>query len=275
MREGGQVSEIFDSTEKTVDLSHGRTRYFDAGVGAPTILLHGVGYTAGATSWYRNLARLAEATRVLAVDFPGWGTGDRLEQGYSFAYLVDFVREFQDALALRSTNIVGHSMGGWIASLFAYESPERVNKLVLSASGVAATRTIAQMTEFQPPSKDETYSRIAALPGISEAEARDWTEYDWANVQVPGALESYRKILAHMNNPETRSRYNTQRRLPFVEAETLVVWGDHDEVNALELGKRIAELISKSELVVLESGHMVPHERPGEFNDALVKFLSA
>src|SRR5487761_482472 len=150
------MSTILDESERFVELSHGRTRYFDAGSESPTILLHGVGFSAGGTSWYRNIARLSEGLRVIAVDFVGWGLGDRLEQGYSFAYLVDFVREFQDAIGLASSNIVGHSMGGWIASLFAYESPERVNKLVLSASGGAATRTIAQMTEFQPPSKDET-----------------------------------------------------------------------------------------------------------------------
>ena len=119
------MSEMLDASERFVELSHGRTRYFDCGEGAPTILLHGVGYSAGGTSWYRNIAP----------DFVGWGTGDRLEQGYSFAYLVDFVREFQDALGLASTHVVGHSMGGWIASLFAYESPNRVDRLALTASG--------------------------------------------------------------------------------------------------------------------------------------------
>lgn len=267
------MSKIFDSSERTVELSHGRTRYFEAGTGAPTILLHGVGYSAGGTTWYRNLEALAGHLHVFAVDFVGWGTGDRLEQGYSFAYLVDFVREFQDALGLSSSHVVGHSMGGWVASLFAYESPERVDRLVLSGAGGAATRTISQMTEFQPPTKQETYERILALTGMSERDASDWTEYEWANTQAPRALESYRAILAHMNNPETRNRYNTRRRLPLVRAETLVVWGEHDEVNSLELGETIARLTPKATLVVLDSGHMVPHERPNEFNEALIDFL--
>ena len=269
------MSEILDRSERFVQLSHGRTRYFDVGSGPPTILLHGVGFSAGGTSWYRNIEQLSGGLRVIAVDFVGWGIGDRLEQGYSFAYLTDFVREFQDALGLGSTNIVGHSMGGWIASLFAYESPERVDRLALTASGGTATRTLAQMTEFQPPTKADTVARIAALPGIGETEALDWAEYDWANMQAPGALESYRKILANMNVAETRSRYNTLRRLPLIPAKTLVVWGTHDEVNDLALGQRTAELIPDSRLVTLDCGHMVPHEAPAELNEALLEFFLA
>ncbi len=269
------MSEILDRSERFVQLSHGRTRYFDVGTGAPTILLHGVGFTAGATSWYRNIEQLSAGLRVIAVDFVGWGVGDRLEQGYSFAYLVDFVREFQDALGIDSSNIVGHSMGGWIASLFAYESPQRVDRLALTASGGTATRTLAQMTEFEPPAKEDIYARIAALPGISESEARDWTEYDWTNIQTPGALESYRKILANMNVAETRSRYNTLRRLPRISAPTLVAWGTHDEVNDLSLGQKTAELIPDSRLVTFECGHMVPHEAPSELNEALLDFFLA
>jgi pimeloyl-ACP methyl ester carboxylesterase len=268
------MSEFLDASERMVELSHGRTRYFDAGEGTPTVLLHGVGFSAGATSWYRNIEALSAGVRVLAVDFVGWGVGDRLEQGYSFAYLVDFVREFQDALGISKSNIVGHSMGGWIASLFAYESPERVARLALTASGGVATRTLSQMTEFQPPSKEQTLARISSLEGLSLEDATDWTEYDWANMQAPSALESYRKILANMNVAETRSRYNTLRRLPLIEAETLVAWGVNDEVNAYELGERTAELIPRAKLVTFDCGHMVPQERPSELNSALLEFFA-
>jgi pimeloyl-ACP methyl ester carboxylesterase len=269
------MAELLDKGQQFVELSHGKTRYFDVGEGAPVVLLHGVGYTAGGTSWYRNVGPLSTGLRVLAVDLVGWGVGDRLEQGYSFAYLVDFVREFQDALGLSSSHVVGHSMGGWVASVFAYESPERVDRLVLVASGGAARRTISQMTEFQPPSYDDILARISGIPGLSAEEAADWAAYDWANIQVPGGLESYRNILAHMNNAETRNRYNTLRRLEKVQAETLVVWGTDDATNALELGELTAETVPDARLVTFSCGHMVPSEVPAEFNTAVADFLKS
>ena len=133
-------------TEKYVELIHGKTRYLESGTGDPTILIHGVGFAGGADNWRLNIGPLSKKLRILAIDCLGWGKGDRVDREYSFAYLVDHVREFQDALGLEKTNIVGHSMGGWIASVFAYESPNRVNKLVLAASGGARPRTLSSMT---------------------------------------------------------------------------------------------------------------------------------
>ena len=66
---------------------------------------------------------LAERCRVLAIDCLNWGPGDVFDQEFSFAYLVDHVREFMDAMGIEKANIVGHSMGGWIATLMGYESP--------------------------------------------------------------------------------------------------------------------------------------------------------
>ena len=98
-----------NAEEKYVEMSHGKTRYIEAGEGYPTILLHGVGYTDGAHSWLLNIGPLSKKMKIIAVDALAWGKGDGLlQQEYSFAYLVDFLREFQDALGLEKTNLVGH-----------------------------------------------------------------------------------------------------------------------------------------------------------------------
>ena len=92
---------------------------------------------------------------------------------------------------------------------------------------------------------------------------------------MPNALDVYRKILKHMNNQATRDKYGTVRRLPKVTAPTLVVWGDNDEVNALEMGQLTAELVPNSKLVVLQNtGHFAPTQRIDEFNNAVLDFLS-
>lgn len=261
--------------EKYVDLSHGRTRYLEAGSGDPVILLHGVGYTAGGDSWLLNIPALATRLRVLAPDFLGWGLGDRLDMEYSFAYLVDFVREFQDALGIGHSHIVGHSMGGWVASVFAYESPQRVDKLVLIASGGTKTRTLASMTEFQPPSKEDVRKQAEHAWGKSGLSVDDIAETNYRKTQAPGALEAYRKILRHMNDSGNRERYNTLRRLPAIQAPTLVVWGTNDQTNAVEMGEETARVIPNARLVIFEGcGHMVPTERPEELNRELVSFLA-
>lgn len=261
-------------SEKWVELSHGRTRYLESGSGEPTIFLHGVGYTQAAHTWRPNLGPIGHKTRAIAVDCLGWGHGDRLDMEYSFAYIVDFVREFQDALGIEKSNIVGHSMGGWLASILAYESPNRVNKLVLVGSGGTRTRTIPSMTEFQPPSPEQVREGLTRQLHLSDEWADAILPECLKVTEVPNALEVYRKILKHMNNQQTRDKYGTVRRLPYVKSPTLVLWGDNDEVNALEMGQHTADLVPNSKLVVLkDTGHFAPTQRIDEFNQALLEFL--
>jgi pimeloyl-ACP methyl ester carboxylesterase len=210
---------------------------------------------------------------VLALDLVGWGRGARLQQGYSFARLVDHVREFQDRLGLSSSAVVGHSMGGWVASLLAYESPERVDRLVLVGSGGMATRPLPMMTEFVPPSLADVESALAARSDLPAEELFEWAEYGWRGSQLETAIDSYRRILAHMTDPETRSLYNLRRRLPLVHTETLVVWGTDDAVNDIALGRETTELLPRAALVTLPCGHFPHSELPGEFAQCVGDFL--
>jgi pimeloyl-ACP methyl ester carboxylesterase len=260
---------------RTLEMAHGAARYLDLGAGDPVVLLHGVGFAQGAHDWFLNVEALAEHFRVLAPDFVGWGVGDRLKQGYSFARLVDFVREFQDGVGIGSCHVVGHSMGGWIASLLAYESPQRVDRLVLVGSGGVGQQTPHMMTEFQPPSLDAVQAALAARTRLAPAELAEWARYCWGNVQGADAVPSYLKIMQHMSEPETRTIYNTRRRLPYITSPSLVIWGAHDSVNGLDLGRETAKRIPHAELVILDCDHWLPVERPVEFNEQVISFLSA
>lgn len=263
-------------TEKFAEMSHGKTRYFEAGSGYPTILIHGAGIESGADGWLVVFEDLASQLRVLSIDSLNWGPGDVFDQEFSFAYQVDHIREFMDVLGIDKANIVGHSMGGWLATLFAYESPERVNKLVLVAAGGAATRPLQNMVDWTPPEAEGVRERISArvakagAPVNGDAIVESYVK----KVTDPAHTAAFAKVMKHMTNPMTRQRYNTVRRLPHIHAPTLIVWGDNDKVNDLSLGHVLNEGIKGSKLVVLaDTGHGVPQERPKEFAQALLEFL--
>jgi len=258
---------------KSVNLSHGRTRYLEAGEGPAVILLHGVGFALGADAWLVNIDGLAAECRVLAPDFPGWGPGDQLELGCSFAYLTDFVREFQDALGLPDSHVAGHSMGGWVASLLAYESPQRVGKLVLVASGGMATRPLATMTTWQPPGEEDIRS---AMSGLEQAgiDIAPLVKERAGLASDPQRTERFRRVMEHMSHPETRRRYSMSRRLPHIPNDTLILWGTEDTVNDLEMGRATHRLIPRSQLRIFDgAGHGIPTERADEFNRVVLSFL--
>jgi pimeloyl-ACP methyl ester carboxylesterase len=264
---------VTDIEECYATLSHGKTRYLQSGRGDPVLLLHGAGFAPAADSWRIALPVLAERFRVIAPDALGWGPGDQLDADYSFADMVDALRELQDALGIDSSHIVAQSMGGWLASILAYESPARVDSLVLISSGGLRTGAPRNMADWQPPSPDATAESLQPLADhgvdVTELMAR------WASLAAdPGRVAGFRRVMANMAVGPTRRRYGTERRLPYIRSRTLLIWGSADPVNPVQLGRHSAELIPGSDLVVLAGvGHNVPMERPDELVTLVSAFL--
>ncbi len=261
-------------TEKYAEMTHGKTRYWEAGAGFPTILLHGAGWTSGCESWTRNIGPLSEHFHVFAIDCLNWGVGDVFQQEFSFAYLVDHVREFMDLMGVERANFVGHSMGGWIVTLLAYESPQRVNKLVNVAGGGTATRPLQNMVEFKVPSEEQIREQFAnRFPEGTVDLEKVVAPYIRKN-SLPGHAEAFAGVMRHMTNPDTRVRYNTLRRMPHIKAPTLVCWGTDDQTNAFEMGEQTAATIPGARLVPFEGvGHMLPQQAAERFNEAVLEFL--
>ena len=94
----------------------------------PVVLLHGT--PANASRWAGIATALADGYRVLAPDQRGHGRSGH-SAGYSFEAYRDDVRAFADALGLDRFALVGHSMGGTVACLFAERHPDRLTALVL------------------------------------------------------------------------------------------------------------------------------------------------
>lgn len=265
-------------TEKYAQMSHGKTRYWEAGTGTPTILIHGAGWNSGCENWSLAMGPLSKRLRVLAMDCLNWGPGDVLDAEFSFAYLVDHVREFMDVLGIDQANVVGHSMGGWILTLLSYESPNRVRKAVNVAGGGAATRPLQNMVDFKVPEPEQIraqFSRLADASG-GQLDLEELAAPYIAKREMPGHGEAFAKVMRHMTNPLTRQRYNTLRRMPFITVPTLVVWGRDDAVNKLdETGIPTAEGIPNAKLVVYDhTGHSVPWEQPQRFASDVLEFLT-
>lgn len=260
--------------QRSVAMSHGGTFYFEAGAGHPLILLHGAGFLSGRHNWLRVMPALGEHFHVFAIDCLGFGPGDQLAQPYSFAYLVDHVREFQDVMGLTSSHVVGHSMGGWLGALLAYESSNRVDRFVDSNGGGVATRQLQSMVNWEPPSDETVKTTVTKLAGENEF-TQDLIDERMRLAHDQKVAAGFRRLMDHMSDPETRSRYNLIRRLPHIVTPTLVLWGSDDNINDVALGRQTHELIPGSELMILEGAkHFLPQEQPQEFSDAVIRFLT-
>ncbi|HEX5995271.1 MAG TPA: alpha/beta hydrolase [Jiangellales bacterium] len=224
----------------TIDVNGVTLHYTQVGdpVASPVVLLHGT--PANSTKWAQVAAALADGYRVLAVDQRGHGLSGHTPE-YSFEVYRQDVLGFADALGLDRFALVGHSMGGTVACLFAERYPDRLTALVLVDS--PPPRGHGDWDAGQRPEGD--------------------LEYDW-NV-LPA-------IFAQMNNPDPAWWDD----LPDITAPTLVVSGG---VTSPVPGEWISDLVAtipNVRLVTIEgAGHQVYTTRPAEFLAALRPFLDA
>jgi pimeloyl-ACP methyl ester carboxylesterase len=264
----------FKDSERFAEMTHGKTRYLEKGSGDTVILIHGVDYTGGATSWYKNIDPLAEHFRVLAIDMLGWGPGDRVERHLAFPYLVGHLREFQDVVGIERCHIVGHSLGGWVGQIFAYESPERVDKLVLVASaGHSAEFVSTAVTNFAVPTREQIYERVAACTDLTKEQIDELAAETVRNIDVPDSAACFRSMVEYMGNQEERRRYITPRLWPRIKTNTLVVSGTDDKGYPPSVGQEMARTIPHARYVEIDAGHQIPFDAPKELNDTLVEFL--
>lgn len=260
----------------TIDLADERAHVLEAGSGYPTILLHGAGFTNSAEAWLPCIKEgLAESVHVYAIDHIGAGYTSRREGRYEFGFLVDHVREVQDALGFEKTNIVGHSLGGWVAAVLAYESPERVNKLVLAANAGLNVQPPAGVAER---AKLPSYEQLEQdLAGVADSEMRAaMLAARKRIVDYPNAAETYDGVGEMFGAIPMRKRYYLTRRLNRIKAPALLIYGENDlHVPPPEGRKVMCDGIKGSQMVVMpNTGHSMITERPREVAKLIADFLN-
>jgi len=113
---------------------HGYRRAFiHTGQGPALLLIHGIGDSAD--TWRDVIPSLAQRYTVIAPDLLGHGRSDKPRGDYSIAAYANAMRDLISVLGVDRVTVVGHSLGGGVAMQFAYQYPERCERLVLVASG--------------------------------------------------------------------------------------------------------------------------------------------
>lgn len=228
--------------ERRIQLACGQNRYLEAGDGPPVLLLHGMGMASSASGFELLMPHLAGRFRVLAPDLLGFGLGTRtVEAGPTFELIVEQLREFMDRLGLARAHVVGHSLGGWVGNLLAYESPQRVARLVALCSAGLNVQPAAGIRASAIPTRVQLEALVRGWlhdpARVPDADFTRLVDGLVAAANAPGALESLDPLLAQQENPALRARYLLMRRLPFVTTPTLVIWGEHDPLEPYPVWK--------------------------------------
>jgi pimeloyl-ACP methyl ester carboxylesterase len=269
---------------------HGhRVTYRSAGRGPVLVLLHGI--TNSSETWEHVAPLLSERFTLIAPDLLGHGDSATPRGDYSLGAHATGVRDVLTALGHERVTVIGHSLGGGIAMQFAYQFPERCERLVLVSSGGLGREVHLLLRAAALPGADYVLPvltsphllglgrglggllrRVRLAPGGDlEVLAQGFASLDNA-----GSRQAFLHTVRAVIEPSGQ-RVSAHDRLALAALmPTLIVWGEDDSIIPAAHGAAAHEAMPGSRLEVFPgAGHMPHDDDPERFAEILAAFCDA
>ncbi|TWG91251.1 pimeloyl-ACP methyl ester carboxylesterase [Nocardioides sp. J9] len=273
---------------------HGKKRAFvKKGEGPVLLLLHGL--ACDHTTWTPVIDRLAEKYTVVAPDLLGHGLSDKPRADYTLGGYANGMRDLLTVLGIDKVTVVGHSFGGGVAMQFAYQFPERTQRVMLVATGGLGPDVTPLIKLIQVPGWFRVMGALT-LPGLRHLETFALrTAHEYGGVgplrpvtrdlgEIADIVESWkdrrtRFAIRHLVRAviDWRGQIVTMADRAYLsEAMPMaVVWGQDDRVIPVRHASNAAALAPDVRVEVLaDAGHFPHKDHPGEFARILDEFVS-
>ena len=268
---------------------HGQpVTYHRMGEGPAIVLVHGI--TSSSRTWKAVMPLLAEHHEVIAPDLLGHGNSAKPRGDYSLGAYASGIRDLLLYLGVPKVTIVGHSLGGGIAMQFAYQFPDRLERLVLVDSGGLGREVNAALRAATLPGAELVLPLLfgGALRQAGRLAGRGLGRLGLrAGADVRGLAEGLdslgegpgRRAFVHTARSvidPLGQRVDARDRLYLsADVPTLVVWGERDRIIPLEHGRGAHELMPHSRFEVIPgAGHFPFNHDPERFAAILTDFIA-
>ncbi|GAA5151790.1 alpha/beta fold hydrolase [Nocardioides marinquilinus] len=259
---------------------HGHRRAFvRAGSGPALLLLHGLG--CDHTTWTPVIDRLARHHTVIAPDLLGHGRSDKPRADYSVGGYANGMRDLLTVLGVDRVTVVGHSFGGGVAMQFAYQFPERTERLLLVASGGLGPEVSPAIRAITAPGFHQVMGALT-LPGVRHAGVIGLKALRATGLKATRDLDEVATIYDSFADPQTRTAIRhvvravvdwrgqvvtMADRAYLTDAMPMaVVWGADDRVIPARHAENAAFLAPKARVEILpDAGHFPHKDHPERF----------
>lgn len=230
-----------------------RVQVLTAGAGSPVVYLHGAGTIGG----FESLLPLAERHKLYVPIHPGWDASD---DDPAIDSMLDYIVHYAslcDQLGLADKfDLVGHSLGGWMAAMFAVLQGHRVRKLALVCP--------AGLRVPEHPTIDLFTIPADQLPPYLVADVKTLGRLMPGGVTNEMKVARYREMGSLARIMWDRN-YDTklERWLDRVTMPTLLLWGEQDRCIPVQQAQAWAKRIAKAEVATFpNAGHLLFAEAP-------------
>ncbi|HUP92463.1 MAG TPA: alpha/beta hydrolase [Solimonas sp.] len=253
--------------------ANGANLYYEIhGSGAPLVLIHGLG--SSHLDWEHQVPDLAAGYRVLALDLRGHGRSDKPAGQYSIALFAGDVAALMQAQGFAGAHVVGLSLGGAIAFQLALDHPQLVKTLVIVNSGPhAVMETFAQKFAIR---MRFAVLRVFGLPRLGRMVVAKLFPEPGDEVLRRTFVERFERndVEAYKSSLRALVGWSVMGRLGEIRCPLLALTADQD-YSPVAYKQAYVDRVAGARLVVVpDSHHALPMEKPQAFNRALREFLA-
>ncbi|MGB0384497.1 MAG: alpha/beta fold hydrolase [Ardenticatenaceae bacterium] len=261
-----------------------RIRTIIGGDGPPLVMLHGHG--GGVGSWFPNYDALAEHFRIYAIDWLGWGRSDRpYFDGKSTESALDWWLESLEAwrkkMGLTNFFLLGHSLGGWMATEYALAYGQHVRQLIIENPAgivdhltlrktllyyISPQRLVQALGPFGSQLVEHSYREQMADHTAGNALINYY--YHLSLAPLSGQM-AFQRVL-NLNPLQWNSPL--EPRAEQLNTPTTIIWGVNDHLFPMDLGQLLHARLPLGHFMPIANARHTPHlEDPEGFAEAVIR----
>jgi len=243
------------------------------GDGEPLVFIHGLG--SSSAGWKYQLEYFSKHYQVILVDVRGHGQSSITNNQYSIKQFASDIAKLMSRLEIEQYHIVGLSMGGAISFQMALDVPDSIKSMTIVNSW--PDFTLQNVKEKLGMAFVYVLVKLFGLKSIVDKVA----ESLYPNNQNPALFDEFsQQFLANdknsfLNARMALTRWSIMSELAKIRCPTLILAADQD-YTSVAFKEKFTKLIAKAKiLIVPNSHHALPVEKPDEFNPYLLDFLKS
>ncbi|HAR20828.1 MAG TPA: alpha/beta hydrolase [Cytophagales bacterium] len=237
-------------------------KYIDEGQGDVLLLLHGL--FGALSNWEGVVKHFSKKYRVVIPMMPIY---EMPLKESSVEGLVKYIERFVDFKNLSDLTLLGNSLGGHIALIYALNNPENVRRMVLTGSSGLFEDS---MGGSFPKRGNYEYIKERVIYTFYDPKSATKELID----EVFDITNNNQKCLRIINIARSAQRHNLAKDLPKIEVPTLLIWGLNDTITPPEVAHEFQRLLPNAELKFIDKCcHAAMMEHPEKFNLYLESFL--
>ncbi|MCW5907751.1 MAG: alpha/beta hydrolase [Chitinophagales bacterium] len=236
--------------------------YCEQGEGEPVVLLHGL---FGALSNFNELiAHFSQQYKILIPLLPLF----ELDlENTTVTGMVNYIERFIEYKKLGKVHLIGNSLGGHIAQMYALANPEKVLTMTLTGSSGLFENSLG---DTYPRKEDYEYVKKKTESTFYNPEMATKELVD----EVYEIVNNREKAIRMVVMAKSALRHNLRDEIPKITCPVCLIWGLDDTITPSFVGEEFHSLLPNSELHIVEKcGHAPMMEHPETFNKLLEDFL--